>query len=386
MPSPYVMRRILLDVEERISKCGLHYQLSEEVRDLSAFMVEQPKEINYPLLRNRLILLSAKISPTCESCSPVIAPLSDLEMEITAELEVIPKPRVPTIKLPDEDSLSSQIMSTYPFPIARSYRQISTPDDDRRQIDRVINAFDFSLRYCTYLFLASASMDSQEKRSVKALKEAWERMVSPSFWEMETIVKDIEKNFEFLDPSFHFLFAKLRENYTEIEQSRHARNKEKHATGYLPDSSQERKKLLDRFLWRIQCLSEIKLLYLKNPLHFSEKEKLMKYNVVECTGYSFDFTLSEKPFPKESLFENGKVCLVREENKATQMPYMCVSLYPLFVTFQARPVDQIYMYHSYDRRRHCFEFVHPLFPPAIVTAESNESLFSDLDRLCCTKI
>lgn len=380
MPSPYVMRRMLLDAEERVSKCGLHYRLSKEVRDTSLFVLEQPDEINYPLLRNRLISLSAKLSPICQSCSPAIAILFNLETEITAKIRSTPEPGTSTIELPDEDSLYSRITSTYPFPIARSYKQISTPDDDRRQIDRVINAFDFSLRYCTYLLLASASIERREERLRDTLKEAWKKMDSPSFWEMEKTVKEIGEHFEFPDSFFHLLFAKLQEGYNDIQGSRHARNKEKHATGYFPDSSLEIKTLLDRFLHRNLSLSEVKLVYVRNPLNFSERKKRMKYDVIECTGYSFDFTPSKESFPKESLLENGRVCLFREEDEANQTPYMCIPLYPLFVTFHARPVDQIYMYHSYDRQRHCFEFVHPLFPPAIVTAESDEPLFSDLDR------
>lgn len=387
------IRYALQDAEKTTSYCSSHYYLTKEIRAAEvalAQLQDQEDEIDNVVLQYQLISLTTKFPEECDLCSDAVLEILNIEDRVRRKLEVSSDATFSEIDVPPRKILRPIIIKSYPFPIARSYRKISEAEDTKEAIERILEAFDFSYRYCAYILLTSALRANKEKEQVKILQDIWKSMTRPTLAFRRGIgsaIKELGENFDFPHhPSFFSsLFTGLQNSHSDIEQLVDLRNKGAHrmvktTPEELMENRQTAEKSLEKFLWRIRCLAdEVRLIYLRKPLNFVETMEQMEYEIADCMGYEDDFKIRRINVPKESLYRNRKVCLLFEEDEKKGMPAMLLPLYPLLVSLPpSRPKDQIYLYHDYDSKENHFVFVHPFHNDKFVA--SHEELFSDLER------
>lgn len=392
MPLIYTIRRVLLEAEEKVSHCDSHYQLVKGIRaterELDQFL-DQIGDVSYQPLQNQLASLTTAFPAECRLCSEAALAIFALEDEIRRESEGTTLSGSSEVKLPSANILYSRIINTYPFPIARSYSHISEAEDIKDRIERLIDSFDFSYRYCAYLLLAFVSLE-EEGREPNLLRDIWKSMARPNLGFKAGIggaIKKIGSNFDLSHPFFRSLFLKLEDSQQDIQQLVGLRDRVKHETGgYSSDSSsedfvetqKEAEESLKKLLWRIDCLTQARLIYPRKPLNFLEKSGQMEYEIADCMGASDTFAIKKTAFPKESLHRNRRACLWLKGDEEKGTRDILLSLYPLLITFPVAPRDQVYIYHDYDSEKNQFVFVHPFHKKRLIGG--NEDSFVDLER------
>ncbi len=382
------VRYALQDAERMASYCPSHYSLAKEIRAVALALAQleyKEEEVDSSGLLNQLVSLMAKFPEECSLCSEAVMEILNIEDRIRRQLDASSDFAAHDIEIPRKKILHSIVIKSYPFPIARSYRKTLEVEDSEDAIERILEAFDFSYRYCAYLLVAAASTSSRGEEQRRVLQNVWRAMARPTLGfekGIGALIKDLGEGCELPHPFFRSLFIGLQDSRNEIEQLVELRNRSAHgamkvASEELSETRQEAGRSLGKFLWRMQCLSQPKLLYLRKPLNFDELRGQMQYEVADCTGSDDDFQIRKIFVPKESLYKNRKVCLWLEEDEEKGTPAMLVPLYPLAVVLPpTRPKDQIYLYHDYDTRENFSVFVHPFHDNKIV--KSDEELCSDL--------